>query len=175
MMMSKILATFLLLCLAVAPTWAQTQMPSAVVSGGGADMLGSNTVRGTVGQSAVGLTAGVSHRMEIGFWHGYGQPVSVTAEVPTFIWDLQAAYPNPFNPKTSIGYSLPENSHVTLRVYDLRGSLVTTLVDGQIEAGDHVAVWNGRGDSGRGVASGMYFARIESTHGVLTSKMVLTK
>ena len=88
---------------------------------------------------------------------------------------MKAAYPNPFNPRTTIAYSVPEGTHVTLRIYDLRGALVSTLVNGQVEAGDHAVVWNGRDDYGSGVASGVYFARIDSKHGVLTRKMVLAR
>ena len=169
------LAFVMVLCLASATALAQTQMPSVVVSGGGGEMTGSPTVRGTVAQTSIGPVVGVSYRMEVGFWHGYLRQVSATPEAPAFVWALQAAYPNPFNPRATIGYSLPEQSQVTLRVYDVRGSLVATLVDGPVEAGDHAVVWNGRNDSGSGVASGVYFARIDSKHGILTRKMVLAR
>ena len=173
--MQRSFALVVLMCLAAVPALAQTQMPESVLAAGGADMLGSHELRGTVAQSGVGFVVGVSYRLEIGFWHGFRELVSSTPGVVDYIWDLKAAYPNPFNPRTTIGYSMPEASHVTLRIYDLRGSLVSTLVNGPVEAGDHAVAWNGRDDRGSGVASGVYFARIDSKHGVLTRKMVLAR
>ena len=66
--------------------------------------------------------------------------------------------PNPANPRTVIGYELPRASRVTLRVVDVRGRLVRTLVDGWRPAGAHRAFWDGRDDSGRAAASGVYLA-----------------
>jgi FlgD Ig-like domain len=169
------LTLVVLLCLAATPSLAQADVPWHVVSGGGTTMGGSHTIRGTVAQTTIGPVVSPSYRMQVGFWHEYKAFVSATPEAEAFVWALQAAYPNPFNPRTTIRYSLPEESHVALRVYDVRGSLVATLVDGTVDAGDHVAVWNGRSNTGSGVASGLYFARIDSKHGVLTRKMVLNR
>jgi flagellar hook assembly protein FlgD len=66
--------------------------------------------------------------------------------------------PNPSNPATVVAYDLPEATHVTLRVVDVRGRIVRTLVDGWRPAGAHRARWDGRDDRGRSVASGRYFA-----------------
>jgi hypothetical protein len=66
--------------------------------------------------------------------------------------------PNPANPGTVIGYELPRDSRVTVRVVDVRGRLVRTLVDGWRPAGAHRAFWDGRDDSGRSAASGVYLA-----------------
>ena len=75
---------------------------------------------------------------------------------------LHQNYPNPFNPSTHIGYDLPEVSRVTVRVYDLLGRTVATLVEGTSEAGRHVAEWKGRNDAGTQVPSGVYFVRMEA-------------
>ncbi|MCK4512038.1 hypothetical protein KAW64_09875, partial [bacterium] len=78
-----------------------------------------------------------------------------------FVTKLSHARPNPFNPATTIAYSLAGRSRVTVRVYDVAGRVVTTLVDGQVEAGPHVTVWDGTTDSGERAASGVYFAKME--------------
>jgi hypothetical protein len=88
---------------------------------------------------------------------------------------LEQNYPNPFNPATTIRFELQVGQNVSLRVFDVRGKLVKTLVAGQMPAGVSSVGWNGTGDSGESVASGVYFARLETRHNVLTRKMVLLK
>jgi hypothetical protein len=70
---------------------------------------------------------------------------------------LLTNYPNPFNARTSIEYHLPAASHVTLKIYNSLGQEVRTLADGERPAGYHVLSWNGRDQTGKGVASGIYF------------------
>ncbi len=83
--------------------------------------------------------------------------------------------PNPFNPLTSISFDMPQDGQVQLAVYDLRGRHVRQLADGQVSAGSHHVMWDGRDHSGRMVAAGVYFVRMNGPAGVLTSKMVLAK
>ncbi len=86
---------------------------------------------------------------------------------------LQANYPNPFNPTTTISYSLGKTEHVTLEVYDLLGHKIATLVYGVRSAGEHHVQWNGTDDAGLAVASGVYFYRLASQSRVETRKMML--
>ncbi len=84
--------------------------------------------------------------------------------------------PNPFNPSTMIDYTLPVAMPVALRVYDPAGRLVRTLVEGSVEAGNHVAVWDGRDAAGRHAASEIYYCWLEGEgYGVATRKMILVK
>ncbi|MFN0158702.1 MAG: DUF1349 domain-containing protein [Bacteroidota bacterium] len=73
---------------------------------------------------------------------------------------LEANYPNPFNPSTNIQLGLPEPASVTLKVYNTLGQEITTLVDGQHEAGYLTVTWNGRNDFGSLAGSGVYFYRM---------------
>lgn len=100
--------------------------------------------------------------------------VSAVGELPSSVV-LNGNYPNPFNPSTTISFSLPADQDVYLRVYTTRGRLVNTLVEGHQLAGRHHAVWNGKNSQGRTVASGVYFYRLETGNGNFTGKMVLTK
>lgn len=85
-------------------------------------------------------------------------------------------YPNPFNPSTTITYQLPEAGHVTLRIYDLTGKVVNTLVGEYRPAGYHQVVWNGRDSRSAPVATGVYFYRIVAGKSYTeTRKMVLIK
>ncbi|MXW63493.1 MAG: T9SS type A sorting domain-containing protein [Bacteroidetes bacterium SB0662_bin_6] len=77
-------------------------------------------------------------------------------------FELHENYPNPFNPSTTIGYSIPSETNVTVRVYDITGRIVKTLVHGQSHApGTYEIIWDGTGDGGQTLASGTYFYSLE--------------
>ena len=73
---------------------------------------------------------------------------------------LSPNYPNPFNPTTVIPFELAERVHTRIRIYDLRGHLVRTLVDDVLDARVHEATWDGRNDAGAAVSSGVYFYKL---------------
>jgi hypothetical protein len=77
--------------------------------------------------------------------------------------------PNPFNPATDLKFSIPRDAGVTLKLYDVSGRLVRSLLSENLSAGHHEVRWNGRDDNGRSVASGTYFARL-TVDGVSTVK-----
>nr|MEE4269829.1 choice-of-anchor X domain-containing protein [Candidatus Krumholzibacteria bacterium] len=99
------------------------------------------------------------------------------SDVPLAVSDLwlHQNRPNPFNPLTTIRFSLPADGQTTLRVFDARGALVRTLVNEHLVAGPHAHVWNGRDRHGAGVSSGVYFYRLETPSGALTRSMLLLK
>jgi len=89
---------------------------------------------------------------------------------------LRGNYPNPFNPVTRIEYELAARSRVSLSVYDLTGRRVRSLLASeQLDSGPHTTVWDGLDDSGRAVASGAYFYRLEAGTEALSRKMILVK
>ncbi len=83
--------------------------------------------------------------------------------------------PNPFNPSTTISYSLPERSEVAVTVFDVSGRQVRTLVRAVQEAGEKSVTWNGLDDGGQSVSSGVYYYRVEAAGQAATRKMVLVK
>ena len=89
---------------------------------------------------------------------------------------LNDPFPNPFNPQTTIAFEIPEQQTVTLRVFDMAGRLVRNLITTEPHTpGRHEVVWNGRDDTGRQVASGTYFYRLEAGSYSETKRMVLIK
>jgi flagellar hook assembly protein FlgD len=94
---------------------------------------------------------------------------SAVLTAPT-TYGLAQNYPNPFNPVTTINFQLPEKNFVTLKIYDVRGNLVTTLISKEMEAGYHNVFWDASG-----VATGVYFYRFVSGSYVSSKKMVLMK
>ncbi len=114
-------------------------------------------------------------------------PVGIAKEGDSDFWDedeswevptttaLLGNYPNPFNPSTTFRYALSEDAHVTLKVYNLLGQLVATLVDESQTTGYKSVVWNGRNDVGSGVASGIYIYRMTAGRFTDTKRMLLLK
>ncbi|MCB0081020.1 MAG: T9SS type A sorting domain-containing protein [Caldilineaceae bacterium] len=95
--------------------------------------------------------------------------VASTTDLPAQ-FGLIGAYPNPFNPGTTLTYSLDQTSPVNLSVYNLQGQLVATIVDGLVEAGQH-RVWF----DGSALSSGIYFTRLQSESRMDVSKITLLK
>jgi hypothetical protein len=83
---------------------------------------------------------------------------------------LRQNFPNPFNPSTTISFSVPERGQVTLNVYNILGQQIATLVDGMTNPGEYEITWNGET-----MASGVYFYRLVYQDEVLTKKMTLLK
>ena len=102
-------------------------------------------------------------------------PTSVGEDEVPGSFDLFQNYPNPFNPATAIRFSLPVNTTVTLKVFDITGREVRTLVSQPMTAGTHEVRWDGRSGSGAPVASGVYLYRIETEQFMMTRRMVMLK
>jgi len=95
--------------------------------------------------------------------------------VPVLATELQGNYPNPFNPETTIRYSVKETSPVTIEVYNLKGQLVRTLVNEVKTAGNYSVVWNGRDNHNQPVSSGVYFYKMNAGKYSSTKKMIMMK
>ncbi len=95
--------------------------------------------------------------------------------IPT-TYELSQNFPNPFNPATTIRYGLPSAERVTLKIYNLLGAEVVTLVGNeQKTAGYHAAIWDGRDKASRAVVSGVYVYRLQAGSFVMTKKLALVK
>jgi len=94
--------------------------------------------------------------------------------IPT-VYALEQNYPNPFNPSTQIRYALPEETMVTISIYDMMGRKVRTLVSQSQSPGYHTTLWNATNDNGRSVSAGMYIYTIQAGTYQQMKKMVLLK
>jgi hypothetical protein len=91
------------------------------------------------------------------------------------VLDLQDNYPNPFNPTTTIGFGLPQQERVVLEIFDIKGRLISRLVNETRPAGFYSVVWNGTDDAGTPVASGVYYYRLAAGDLTRAKQMVLLK
>lgn len=95
--------------------------------------------------------------------------------IPPLKTTLAQNYPNPFNPSTTISFSLAKRDKVALNIYNLKGQLVSKILAKELDAGEHSLVFDGKDSSGRPLASGMYFYRLQTSEGSLTKRMLLIK
>ncbi len=84
-------------------------------------------------------------------------------------------YPNPFNPSTKISFSLPQNSHAKLDVFNIKGQLIKSLINDNLTQGLHEVVWNGTDSNGKKTSSGIYFYKLSTKNKTLTKKMLMLK
>ena len=88
---------------------------------------------------------------------------------------LHQNHPNPFNPVTTISFTVPEKSMINLSVYNVEGKLIKKLINESLDRGLKQCQWDGTGLQGTSVSSGVYFYRLKTGNKVLTRKMVLLK
>ncbi len=108
--------------------------------------------------------------------------VSITAGVgvedgvaPVYTTQLKGNYPNPFNPETTISFSVKDAGPVSVEIYNVKGQLVQKLVNDVRDAGDHTVVWNGTDNNGRAVSSGVYYYKMNTGKYSSTKKMIMMK
>jgi hypothetical protein len=100
---------------------------------------------------------------------------SIEGELNPALTLAASNFPNPFNPTTTISYSVPTSGPTTVKVYNLKGQEITTLVNNEMTSGNYSVVWNGTDSKGNSVSSGIYFVRVQNSGKAVTSKMLLSK
>jgi hypothetical protein len=125
---------------------------------------------GLLGSATVTVTENVAITLNVDYLALEAAKVGLPKE-----FALAHNYPNPFNPSTSIPYALPVNARVSMRVYDVTGRLIQTLVNGDQTAGYHRVIWDGTDNAGRPVASGIYLFELNANDFRQVNKMMLLK
>lgn len=127
---------------------------------------------GTQVMRFVPTTAGFN----INWFEILGGTTAVNPDLQSAGYALHPCRPNPFNPATTISYDLPEAAVVHLRIHDLAGRLVRTLVAGEaVGEGRHEILWNGRDETGQVMAAGVYCYRLDAAGFSMTRRMTLLK
>jgi photosystem II stability/assembly factor-like uncharacterized protein len=157
-------------------TISQVHMRSLTLSG---DDLIATTSEGLITSSVDGTSwswVGSINQLTVeALGNDTPSTTSIGPDGPPPITVLHQNYPNPFNPTTTIRFDLPRAEHVRLCVYNVKGELVTTIVDQHMTEGRKEVVWTATGYHGTAVASGIYFYRLVAGDFVQTRKMVLLR
>jgi MFS family permease len=169
--MSARVAVATLLCAFAGSAHAQAVISRFVVGSGGTQAASTSyALVGTAGQPAVGGATGASFQVVGGFWAS-ANPIGTGVETPRArVFRLEQNYPNPFNPRTTIAFAIPSDTHVRLHVFDATGVHVMTVIDRSLPAGAHRVELDASG-----LASGVYFYRLEAPGFQQARKLVLLK
>jgi hypothetical protein len=126
---------------------------------------------------ATAIPERVIHMLRILRWFNLLPDIIPGDDTPILaVNELDQNHPNPFNPTTTIKYQIKDAGHVSLKIYNVAGQLVRTLVDEQTTAGEIQEIrWRGLNDAGQPVSSGVYFYRLVAKNYTETKKMVLLK
>jgi hypothetical protein len=157
------------------PVYSQFKLVSSVV-GAGAGLVANDSVRlyGTNGQPLTGVLQNGNFILRAGFWYQTRHVITDVERLPETNlpseFRLWRNYPNPFNPTTIISYALPKQSMVTLRIYDILGRAIKTLVQETQEPGNYRV----RLDASD-LSSGVYFYRLVAGSFVDTKKLLLLR
>ena len=165
--------SFLLLLFDV-QVFSQNQISYSILSNGGMKQANSAyVIAGTLGQTIIGKCENTIHQSQAGFWQMYNQDILLNAEDENFLpieYKLEQNYPNPFNPLTIIRYSIPERTNVLIKVYDILGSEVITLLNQELDAG-----WYNLEFNAVEYSSGIYICRMQAGKYISTKKMLMIK
>lgn len=158
---------------------AATQVARATIGAGAGPAAGATaTVLVSIGQPVVSPTRAATIGIASGFWllpPGRVTGVADGTPVP-LVFRSYPNHPNPFNPRTTLAFDLPADAaQVRLRLYDVHGRVVATLVDAPLAAGRHTVTWTGADDGGRPVASGVYVSVLETPLGRARGKLTLVR
>ena len=155
---------------------AQYMITNSSFNSGGSLAISNNineSILCSVAESFIGSSVNPDYQHRSGFWYIYqevtGTDVSEDDLLPAF-FKLEQNYPNPFNPTTTIQFAVPERSNVLIKIYDILGSEVATLVNEEMEAG-----WHKRNFDASSLSSGIYLFRMDAGSYVNTKKMILIK
>jgi flagellar hook assembly protein FlgD len=144
----------------------------------GVSSYSDKIVKSIVGQTLVGSSTNSNTRIESGFLvalvKGPAVAVNEKQQIP-LVFSLQQNYPNPFNQTTKICFDVTHRAHIHLKIYDILGRQIATLVDDIKEAGSYSLNWDGVNDGGDPVSSGVYFYILIAENFIQVRKMILVK
>ncbi|MFC1528519.1 FlgD immunoglobulin-like domain containing protein [Candidatus Latescibacterota bacterium] len=139
-----------------------------------------DTFQGIVSSDGESFTMVLTESSEFGIYTGIAKSdfkVGIHenhSELPDY-YTLKQNYPNPFNPSTTIQYDVPKNTQVVLKIYNLAGQEVRTLVDENQSAGYRSVIWDGKNNRGYSVSSGIYIYRLKTPEFLKTKKLLLIR
>ena len=173
--MKTIQIILILMTLFVSRTAAQNEISSSVLGNGGTTISGNNNrITGTLGQNLIGVSSNSNNTSNAGFWYQTADIITSVEQIENDLlpteFRLEQNYPNPFNPTTTIQFAVPKTSNVTIRIYDILGREVATLIDKEYQPGQYKAVF----EAGQ-LASGLYVYRILAGDFRESKKLMLLK
>lgn len=173
-MKTKIVYKITLLVVLMVSNFSGAQTISGVFSAvGGKSTNSIQHLSFTIGESLIGYSDNSSTKNYTGFWYTYIESITTDVEDQLTVpieYRLEQNYPNPFNPGTVIRFAVPEQSMVSLKVYDIIGREIATLINEERDAG-----WYEQSFDASALSSGIYIYRLSAGSKVFSKKMMLIK
>jgi hypothetical protein len=153
-------------------SWSSLDCGSVETSTGGGFSLDA-----TIGQFEDGAMAGGGYSIQGGSQPPTDAPLppDLTEGNGPLVFRLHGNSPNPFRDRTAVGFSLARTEHVRLRIYDLAGRVVRTMLDQTFEPGHHQVGWDGRDDAGNHVAQGIYLMHLRAGNFEARRKLAIVR
>lgn len=149
---------------------------SVIGSAGSPGARNQFTTNGTLGQpSVIGVGAASGTVAYLGFWRGINTELTEVEETPAYRNELFQNYPNPFNPATTIEFSLAREGYCELKIFNVQGQRIRTLMSDRKPPGRYKVSWDGRNNRGTAVTSGIYFYRLQAGSFVSVRKMIILR
>lgn len=173
--MKTIQIILILMTLFASRTEAQNKIASSVLGSGGTTTSGNNNrIVGTLGQNLIGVSSNANNISNAGFWYQATDLITSVEQIENDLlpteFRLEQNYPNPFNPSTTIQFALPKTSNITIKIYDILGREVATLIDEEYQPGQYKIIF----EAGQ-LASGLYVYRIQAGDFRETKKLMLLR
>mgnify|MGYP001158096630 FL=1 len=135
-------------------------------------------IKGTLGQLAVGVSAGSEATIASGYWGWISKRTNLNTEkdeiIPS-VFKVQPAYPNPFNPTTRVNLQIPSTGEVEINIYDVLGRKVMFHTQNYASAGTYTFHWNPRNASGDALSTGTYIMMVAFNNKIQTQKITFLK
>jgi hypothetical protein len=148
----------------------------SVISSGTVNAQSEQTkLAGTIGQIFTSRVVSPNSILISGFWGSVAQITLDVDDVMPEEFSISKAYPNPFNPTVNIDFSIPEESDITIQIFDLLGRNVFNHEQNFNTAGKYRFQWHGVNDSGTPIASGVYFVTIQHKANIFKQKITFLK
>jgi len=153
-----------------------SSIPQSVISSGTVNAQSEQTALvGTIGQVFTNKAVSSTTILTSGFWGSVAQITLDVDDVMPEEFSLSKAYPNPFNPIVNINFSIPEESDITIQIFDLLGRNVFNHEQNFNTAGKYRFQWHGVNDLGTPIASGVYFVTIQHKANIFKQKITFLK
>ncbi len=164
------LALLAALLLAMTTTAEVVVKKQVIASGGGPFGNVNFNARASIGQAQAGRMTNINFRVGVGYLADFPPEITDAESALPLAYEFRGNHPNPFNPRTTLEFALPESAEVRLRLYDLQGRMIRLLMNERLDAGYHQLELDGNG-----LSSGVYFAMLKAGDYSKTHKLVLLK
>jgi hypothetical protein len=177
--MKYMIALFILL-ITVSISESYVLIKSTFSNAGNTSSSADYVLKDAIGQNVIGESKSTNYIEQAGFFtHSAMTQVGITEEteekINPMVFSLSSPFPNPAIKMVTIEYGIPNLSHVSIRIYDITGRVIKTLIESKVESGFYTLSWDRKDDACHNIPNGVYFVRLETEKKIATRKLILVR